>query len=264
MAFGFGGSKSKSKSSGQSSSFDQSLSRGLSGGTSQSQSQQRVAFDDVFARLFGGAEGAAAGLDPSMLTDTANQLFSGGLDFMDQLQGGEDTEFLRGRMLGGTGLLDEQIAGLEEDTGRFFREQLLPGITSDAVAAGGLGGARQGLAQGGAAEATQREFQRGVTALRTADMQDRTQAAQMLGQNRLAGASAGLQNLGTLGNIAQMGFGAELAPYDMLAQIIGGPTVLGESSSSAADFARNFSSSYGRSQASNTSSGDSKSASIGF
>ena len=292
---GFGASKSKSKSRGQSSSIDFSQSASVSGGVSEagstgfgtsqsvsegvSQSSQRVAFEDVFARLFGGAEGAAAGLDPSLLTETANQLFSGGLGFLDQLSGGADTKFLEGRLRGDDGLLDEQISGLGEDIGSFFREEILPGITSEAVAGGSLGGSRQGLAEGGAADAAGREFSRGATSLRASDARQRTEAAGLLGQSRIQGASAGLGSLEGLAGIAQTGFGAELEPFERLAAILGGQTVLGDSSSrtsadassldesssfsSAQDFARAFASSFGQSQATNRSDSSSKSISFG-
>lgn len=268
MPFSFGGSKSSSSSSGQSTSFDAAQSGGISGGVSAggSQSSQNVAFEDIFARLFGGAEGAAAGLDPSMLSETANQLFSGGMDFLSSLGGGADTDFLTARMSGESPVLGDQITGLGEDLGQFFNQQILPGISSESIAGGGLGGARQGVAQGMAADSISRDFTRGVTDLRSADVAARDQAAATLGANRIAGAEAGLGQLGSLAGIADFGFGADLAPFDRLAAILGGTTVLGESSSfsSAEDFARNFSQSFGQSQATNESESSSVSVEGGF
>ena len=268
MAFSFGGSKQRQSSSGQSTSVDASRSGGISGSSSVggSESTQSIAFEDIFARLFGGAEGAAGGLDPSMLTDASNQLFSGGLDFLDSLGGGADSDFLSARMSGESPVLGEQITGLGEDLGQFFNEQILPGISSEAIAGGGLGGGRQGVAQGMAADSISRDFARGVTDLRSADVAARDAAASTLGNQRIAGAQAGIAGLGSLAGIADFGFGAELAPFDRLAAILGGPTVTGESSSftSAEDFARNFSESFGSSQATNQSKGKSTSAKIGF
>ena len=259
--FGFGASKSKSSSFGQSSSYNQATSGGVSGGfsTGGSAASQSVAFEDVFARLFGGAEGAAAGLDPSMLSSAADQLFSGGVDFLSQLSGGEGRDYLADRMSGESPLLDEQIAALEQDTGRFFNETLLPGIQGDAIAAGGLGGGRQGVAEGLAAERTADAFTQGVTALRTADMNARDQAARDLVGTDLAGAQAGLAGLPSLYGLANESFGAELEPFNRLAAILGGPTVLGESSSfsDAENFARQFAESFGSSQATQRSSGES-------
>jgi hypothetical protein len=268
MAFSFGGSKQSSSSQGSSSSQDSSIGASVSGGTSAggSESSQSIAFEDVFARLFGGAEGAAAGLDPSMLSDQANQLFSGGIDFLDSLSGGPGTDFLQSRVSGESPVLGEQIGALGEDIGRFFQEQILPGISSEAVQGGSLGGGRQGVAEGIAAESSAREFQRGATGLRAADIQQRDAAAAILGDQRIAGAVGGIGGLGSLAGIADFGFGADLAPFDRLAAILGGPTVTGESSSfsGSEDFARQFSSSFGSSAASNASTSSGVRAEIGF
>ena len=260
MPFGFGGSRSSSTSNSQST--DQSTSRSFSGGASQSSSEQSVAFEDIFARLFGGAEGAAAGLDPSMLTNTANQLFSTGTGFMSQIGGDAGTAFLQDRLTGGNEVLQQQIDLLGEDVGQFFNEQLLPGITSDAVAGGQLGGGRQGVAQGRAIQEAGNQFTRGATALRAGDITARDAAAGTLAGNTVAGAQVGLQGLGGLAGIADMGFSAGLSPYERLAGILGGPTVLGSSQSTAADFARAMSDSYSQSTASSTSRG--RSFDIGF
>jgi hypothetical protein len=202
-----------------------------------------------------------------MLTETANQLFSGGTEFLSQLSGGADTDFLQSRVSGDDGLLQEQISGLGEDIGAFFREQILPGIQDESIAGGSLGGARQGLAEGAAADTAGREFQRGSTALRSADAAQRTDAAGILGQSRIAGAQAGLGGLGGLAGIADFGFGADLEPFERLSALMGGPTVLGESSafSTAEDFARAFSHSFGtsQSQATNESSSSSIAANVG-
>ncbi len=45
----------------------------------------------------------------------------------------------------------------------------MPGITSEAVAGGALGGGRQGVAQGKAVESVGREFRRGSLEIRNAD-----------------------------------------------------------------------------------------------
>jgi hypothetical protein len=266
--FNFGGSKQSSSSVGSSSSLDFSRSGGESGGESVggSQSQQTIAFEDIFARLFGGAADAAGGLDPSLLSEQANQLFSGGLEFLDSLSGGPGTDFLQSRVSGESPVLGEQISALGEDIGKFFNEQILPGISSEAVGGGTLGGGRQGVAEGIAGEGALREFQRGSTMLRAEDIRARDAAAATLGEQRIAGASAGLGGLNILGGIAEFGFGAELAPFERLAAILGGPTVLGESSSfsNAENFAEQFSSSFGTSQSDTRSRSSGVAADIGF
>lgn len=267
--FSFGGSTQDSRSFGQSSAFDVAGSGSVSGGVSEagSRSTQQIAFEDIFARLFGGAESAAAGLDPSMLTEAANQLFAGGIDFLGTLAGGgPEREFLQARMEGTSPVLDDQIAALQEDVGRFFSEELLTGVTSDAVLAGGLGGGRQGVAQGIAAARAADAFSRGATELRAGDIAARDAAAAVLGDQRLQGAMAGLTQLPALAGIADLGFGAGLAPAERLAAILGSPTVLGESTSfsSAEDFARAFSQSFGGSQSTQESSSTSRALNLGF
>lgn len=267
--FSFGGSKSKSQSSsldlgyGYSGSGSESGSFGESSSVSGGRSSQRIAFEDIFAELYGNASGAAgrvAQLAPA-LTDQANMLFSGGLGFLDALGGG--SEFLESRVSGESPVLQQQIDALGADLGEFFREELNPTITGEAVATGTLGGGRQGVAQAEAAEQVAQEFQRGVVGLRTADVAARDSAARALLQSRISGAGVGLSALPGLFGVAQGGFGAELAPYTALAGILGGPTTLTESEqfgrASSTDIARAISQAfgedfrYGKSQSSSSS-----------
>lgn len=252
-----GQSSSVGGSASESGSFTQSLSDSFSGAQQrsdsvtgslgQTSSEQSIAFEDVFARLFGNAEGAAGGLDTSLLTGAANQLFSGGINFLDNLSGGADTDFLQGRLSSNNAVLNEQIGGLGEDIGQFFNQQILPGIQSEAIAGGGLGGSRQGIAEGMAAQTAGREFQRGATTLRAGDIQARDNAAIALGQNRVSGAQAGLGGLGSVAGIADFGFGADLAPFERLSALLGGQTVLGSSqgATSSSGISSGFGSSVG-------------------
>jgi len=247
--YNIGGGYGTEGSGGSSFSHDIAKKESESGGVSESFSTDTIAFEDTFARLFGGAEGASGALDPSILTNTANQLFSGGTQFLDQLSGGADTSFLEGRLGGNDDLLNEQIGALGEDIGTFFREQILPGIQSESIAGGSLGGSRQGLAEGGAASAAGREFQRGSTSLRVADEQQRLQAAGILGNSRVAGAGTGLQGLEPLSGVADTMFGAGLEPAERLSAILGDQRVLTESGGSGSDFSTSLSNSFGESSA---------------
>lgn len=277
--FSFGGSKTDSFSRGSSSSIDQSISGSASGGfsrsgsesTGRSLSEQQIAFEDVFARLFGSAEGAAGALDPSLLTDTANQLFSGGKDFLKTLGGDPGTKYMESRLSGDNAVLQEQIDLLGEDLGQFFAEEINPAITADAIGGGALGGGRQGVAQGAAAAALGEEFRRGVTALRAGDIAARDAVASQVAGNALTGAETGLASLPGLLGIAEQGTFAGIEPYERLAAILGGPTVLtsaaseSESSSfgTAEDFARAFAASFGRSKSSTESGSKSRAFSFG-
>ena len=250
MPFSFGGNSSTTNST--SSSYDRSSAGSVSGGGSASASQDSIAFEDVFARLFGGAEGAAAGLDPSMLTGAANSLFSSGSRFMDSIGGDAGSQYLSDRLGGGNEVLQQQIDLLGEDLGKFFNEQINPAITSEAVAGGQLGGGRQGVAQGMAASEVGSQFTRGATALRAGDINARDSAAGVLAQNTVQGAGVGFAGIPAVAGAAQLGYGAELDPYARLAAILGGPTTLNTAGSASADFARSFSESLGVSSASST------------
>jgi len=256
----FGFSASKSSSSSSSSSYEEAKSRSDSGGVSASQSDQRIAFEDIFARMFGGAEGAAAGLDPSMLTDAANQLFGSGMDFMGAIGGDAGTAYLQDRLTGENPVLQQQIDLLQEDLGNFFNEELLPGITSQSVSGGALGGGRQGVAQGAAMREVGNQFTRGATALRAGDIAARDMAASNLAGNAISGAQTAFAGMGTLMGVADRGFSAGMAPYERLSAILGGPTVLGSSQSASADWAAAWSESFGESSAKSKSS----SASVGI
>lgn len=267
--FGLSGSKSSSQSTGSSSSFSFgssdsaqfSQSGSESGGQSRSQSSdssrarstQRIAFEDIFARLFSDAEGVAGKLDPSILTDASNQLFSGGLDFLSNIGGDAGTDYLTERLAGGDALLGEQLDLLQSDIGDLFRNELLPAITSEAVAGGTLGGGRQGVAQGQAAEAAADAFTQGAVALRTRDQEQRDAVAAGVADRSIQGAQAGLTGLPGLMQLAAGGFNAQTAPLEFLARILGDRTVLtesgsesqGQSFSSAEDFARSFAEAFG-------------------
>jgi hypothetical protein len=259
---GFSAGMSSSSSSSESESHQEARSESGSGGFTYAGSQESVAFEDIFARLFGGAEGAAAGLDPSMLTEAANTLFSSGQGFMGQIGGDRGTAFLEDRLSAENPVLQGQIDLLGEDLGRFFNEQLLPGTTSEAVHGGALGGGRQGVAEGAAMREVGDQFTRGATALRASDIAARDAAAMNLSGNAIGGAQVGFQGMNAMMSVADRGFSAALAPSERLAAILGGPTTLGSSFSTSEDWAAAWSESFADSSASSKSK--SSSMSLGF
>lgn len=270
--FGFGASSSKSTSESQSTSTGRSTS--ASGSTSfgtsvqGSQSTSDVAFKDLFAQLYGGAATAAGGLAGTPIKSAADMLFSGGTQFLDQLGGGAGMDYLTSRVKGESPVLQEQIDALGADLGSFFRDELNPAITSQAVGGGQLGGGRQGVAQGAAVGQVAKQFSQGATALRAADVQARDAAARDLTGLRTGAAQVGLAGIPGLLQTAQTGALADLAPFQALAGILGGPTVVGQSSSfgssEAGSVAQAISDSFQESQSTSKSKGKSKSGSIGF
>jgi hypothetical protein len=217
-------------------------------GGSQAQSKSGIFGADVFSKLFGDASNVAAQIATGGLTDTANSLFDSGQGFLSSLAtlsnpvDGTGEQYLAGRITGEGSELDAQIAGLESDLGRFFGETLLPQIQGDAIAAGQLGGGRQGVAQGAAMQTVGREFQTGVTNLRTSELAARMAAATSLAgiQTTKAGVAAGAAGTGLASLAAQYGLAdagamASLSPYMALASILGGPAVLTDSEASSFD-----------------------------
>ncbi len=214
--------------------------------SSRSSSSQSVFMADLFRQLFGDASNVAGGIDTAGLTDAANDLFSSGSGFLGDLQGisaGTDVsgQFLADRVSGEGGFVDENIAALGEDLGQFFNEELLPGITSQAVGGGQLGGGRQGVAQGKAIEAVGREFRRGSLDIRNQDLRDRTDAATRLSAQRLSASQAGLTGVQQQFDLASAATLAPFSPFLTLAQIMGSPTTLTESSSRSSSSSLGFS-----------------------
>lgn len=213
----------------------------VEGSESESSRSDSVFNADFFSQLFGGASNVAGNIDTSSLTRTANELFGSGSLFLGDLQGissGTDVsgQFLQDRISGEGGFVDENISALGEDLSQFFSEELLPGITSQAVGGGQLGGGRQGVAQGKAIEAVGREFRRGSLDIRNADLRARQDAATQLSAQRLSASQAGLAGLESQFNLANAATLAPFSPFLTLAQILGDPTVLTDQSSSSSSF----------------------------
>lgn len=248
MPFGFGGDRTDSSSQSQSSSFDNLDSFGFnfgqsgssSRGGSAAESSQRVAFEDIFARLFGGASDVASGIDTGGLTGAANELFGAGGTFLDTLGGGgAGAGFLEDR-LSGDGLADEQIGLLGEDIARFVAEELNPAITSGGVAASTFGGARTNVQKGTAARGASEAFARGAADIRSSEQATRDRIAETLAADETTRGTAGLSALPSLFGLAEAGTLADLSPFAALSQIVGAPTVLGESSSISQQIADAF------------------------
>lgn len=247
MSGSLGGGRSKSYQQQQSTSY------GYSGSQQASTSTQDVFQGDIFAQLYGNASNAAGGAaaNAGQLRTAAQQLFTGGNQFLEQLGGDAGSAYLEDRLSANNPVLEDQIAQLQADTGRLFREELNPAITSRAVAGGTFGGGRQGVAQGLAAESAARVFTQGATALRAGDIASRDAVAQSIATNSLNAASTGLGALPSLLEVLERGNNAELGTYGQLSQILGGPTTLTTAQSLARAFGEQSSQSsgYGRSNA---------------
>ena len=296
--FGFGSTKSTSQSTSEGGSIGFGQNIGFGGSQ---------AFD--FSQAFGGSQatgGAATFVDPSQ---------AGFLDFLRNAAQGQ-----LGGQIGGAGALQSALGGLGQQAGQlgqqatanpflqslqqqaggrpdlvaaqtqqlggdisqFLQQSVLPGITSEGIQAGQLGGGRSQVARGIAGGEATRAFGRGALDIQLADQQRAQEAAQVGGGLFQQGIGQGLQaqlgGLGLAGGFAGQGFEAQFAPLQQLASILGGPTVLsqqqnqqtafdqafGGGQSQAFDFAQgfDFSAAFDRSQ--QTSTAKSKKFSLGF
>lgn len=104
--------------------------------------------------------------------------------------------------------LDQMAARITQQSGQALNEQALPGIRSQAVASGGYGGSRQGIAEGLAIGRSNEALQGTLANLYNTDyQQDRNRALQQygmdqqnqLGQGQLAATNRGIDNQYTLG-----------------------------------------------------------------
>jgi hypothetical protein len=246
MSGSLGGGRSHSSQDQQATGFNQSEEISSSG--SQSTSRQNIAFEDMFANLYGNASGAAgrAAVGAGDLSQASRQLFTGGNQYLQSLGADQGSAYLNNRLDANNPVLEQQISQLQQDTGRLFREELNPAITSRAVAGGTYGGGRQGVAQGLAAEGAARTFTQGATALRAGDITSRDAVAQSIATNSLNAASTGLGALPSLLDVLQRGQNAELGVYSQLGSILGGPTTLTSSDSSS--LAQSLARAYGEQQ----------------
>lgn len=243
-ALGLGKQKTDSQSTSDSFGISNSMSQDVS--ASSGSTTQGIAFEDLFKQLYSGAgaaAGAAAASAPE-IASAAKQLFTGGSNFLQGLGLDSGTGYLEDRLSSDNPVLEQQIAGLREDTGRLFTEQFNPAITSEAVAGGNLGGGRQGVAQGAAMDTLARQFTQGAVALRANDISQRDSVAAQVASGSLAAAGTGLGALPGLMDVLTSSNETGLAPYSALASIMGGPTVLSQSTSQSA--AQAFSKAFGQ------------------
>jgi len=206
-----------------------------------SRSSETLAFQDIFSSLFSGASGAAGSalMGAGELSGFARQLFTGGLDVLDSLGGDAGSAYLADRLSSSNPVLADSLAALEEDTGRFYREQIRPEIVGRGVATGNLGGGRQGIADAMGVETATREFTRGALQLRQADIAQRDAIAESVADRSLTGAGLQFQALPELLGLAERGNNQSLGIYSTLSDILGSPITLSESI--AEQFARSFS-----------------------
>ncbi len=269
----FGGSKSKTRSSSQSMQRGENLSYGMNYSGSYLDPMQQANQQALVGQFMDS--GLAGGYNPRGLEFNRGRTMQGLEQLGNQQQGYAGAlrnQSMQGRNLmnrfarGGNPFLDRQIAGLGQDFGQFYREQLLPGIGSRAAAAGQRGGSRQGIAEGLAAQRTMQEFGQAVTGLRSGAYGMQQDAANQLLSSGISGANQayGLANQANVaqGQLANQFAGTNMQaafnPFVIGSQVIGAPSVLSTS------FGENLGYGYNYGQSSTKSKGSSGSLSLGF
>ena len=191
----------------------------ISNSASGSQSMKSFISPDqlpFLKRLWG--EGTAGILDQGIgAADTA-----GGAAFMGGLYQNPFAQQLGQFAQPNNEMAQANIGLLGQNLNQNLQRNLLPGITDTSIQSGGLGGGRQGIAQGLALQGTQQAFAQGSQDILNNAYNQANQATQF-GTNWAT--NNAMQGITGLGMLQQQQF----APLLALAQILGNPTVLQES-----------------------------------
>ncbi len=225
MAFSFGGNATLSESSSRSSSMGQSF---VDPGQAPFLDFTRNLAQGLAQQQLGGM-GNLFGLSQNLLGQGQDLL--GGL--------GQTTNALSN--IASPAVQQAQIGQLGSDLGAFFNQQILPGISRGAIGTGGLGGGRQGVAQGVAAGELARAFTGGATDIMAQGQQQQLSGLLGASQSQLGG----LSSLGSLFGLGQAPFAAQFSPLLNLASIIGGPTVLSRQQAQSQSRSRSESGGFG-------------------
>ena len=181
----------------------------------------------------------------------SQDLFQQGQSLVSGLTNNPFLQSLQNQAGGNPQLVQQQTDQLGTDLGRFFNEQLVPGINQGGIAAGQFGQSRGDIGRGLAAQGVTEQFQRGATGLQEADAARAQQAGIAGGSLFNQGQLGGLQALSGLQGLTESPFAQQLQPLMALIQAIGGPNVL--QSSQSFDFGTSSQSSRGTSFGANIS-----------
>lgn len=204
-------------------------------GKSSSSSKQQVdaAQQPFLDFMRNRAQQEVMGMDMSQFYGMGQDLTGAGMGFLNTLGGNNFTNRLRQMSRFDTGRVSQNIDQLGADLGRQFNQQVLPGIQTEAIGLGAGGGARQGVAEGMAAQGFADALQRGSNQIINDERARNLQAATTGGGLMAQSAMGGLQGLQNVFNMGLAPFQAQFMPLLNMNQIVGPPTVLGKSSSSA-------------------------------
>ncbi len=109
--------------------------------------------------------------------------------------GGFDT-IAGGSRIGQNPFLEQQLAGMRANVNQNLLQNQLPGIQNNAIAGGGLGGSRQGIAQGLAIQGANRDILQAETTARAGqvNIDQEQQLRALLGQGSILSGQGGAQD----------------------------------------------------------------------
>lgn len=207
---------------------------GKTSGSSQSYVDPRQQPFLDFTRNLGQAlVGQNTSLAQQFAGMAGSNLYGFGQQALGQLGSNPFLSALQQQAGGNPALVNQQIGQLQADLGRSFRQEVLPGISRYAAGVGALGGSRQGVAEGIAAQGFADAFSRGATDIYSAEQQRRLQAGTAGGGLLAQGLLGGLSSLGGLFDVGLGQFTGGMAPLGLYSQILGAPTVLDKSRQSS-------------------------------
>lgn len=185
-----------------------------------------------------GANQASTFIDPNQqqhlnnLWDASSQQIHGGAGSVNQAQSQAAINRMGANPFAGqlqsfsdpnNAMVAQNIDRLNTGLMSQFNEQLMPAIASNSIQGGQFGGGRQGVAEGIAAGKVADAFAGGSADIMNNAYSMANQATQFGSQYNL------MQNQGVLSGLGQQQQ-QQLLPMQVLAQILGNPTVLSQSS----------------------------------
>lgn len=228
---GFSGGSSNNSSSSYGYGYNQSLAQSLNA----QQSNQNVwgAQAPALGNMYGQAQAlagkqAGAGAASQALVDRNMGAVNQGIGAMGKIAGGGGP--LAAYAQPNNALARQQLDAASAAIGENFQRNIIPGITSAAGQVGGIGGSREALARGVAAGDASNAIARAATDIYSQQYGIGAQAAAGQTDAMLTAASAMPGAATSAVNLGMSPYAAAWAPLQSMAQILGGPTVLGQSS----------------------------------
>lgn len=225
---GFSGGSNSGSSSSTGYGYNQSLAQSMNASTQNVWGAQAPALQDLYGRAgqLAGQQGDAGAVQQKLVNDNMGAV-NGGIGALQDLAAGGGV--LANYANPNSDMARSMLDNASQAIGENFNRNILPGITSAAGQVGGIGGSREALARGVAAGDAANAIGRAATDIYSQQYNVGAQAAAGLTDARLSaaqalpGAATGAVNLG------MSPYAAAWAPLTSMANILGGPTVLGNS-----------------------------------